>query len=153
AVNPDAVLFDEPGRRELSRMLRMRYLVLGEASAVCGTAVRARLIDLRRGVVVQTASVVASSPEAIQQSLPQFAEMLQMSDDDRVHYGVQVAKLGTLPATAAEVLVLSAEPDPSAGSTAPIIALSMRGPDPGAIGFQDITALGTADSVKSSPQD
>ena len=105
-VNLDAVLSDEIGCRELSKLLRMRYLVLGEASGVSGFAAGARLIDLQRGIVVQSARVIGPTSEVVQRSLPQFSAMLMMTDEDRVKYAARLATLGSPPATIAEEAAL-----------------------------------------------
>src|SRR5262249_58502046 len=49
---------NENGRREVGRLAKVRYLVVGSITPLNGILVQARLVDVRTGLVVQTAKVV-----------------------------------------------------------------------------------------------
>ena len=54
----------DAGRRELARLARVRYLVVGSVTRLGGVTAHARLLDLQTGLVVQTGKVAAPTPEA-----------------------------------------------------------------------------------------
>ena len=61
---------DEEGRGEFGRLARARYVVLGSVNRLSGIHLNARLVDTKTGLVVQTARVVASTPEEMTNRLP-----------------------------------------------------------------------------------
>src|SRR5262249_48705137 len=79
-LEASALADDEGGRREVGKLAKVRYLVLGSVSRVSGIVVSARLVDVRTGLVVQTAKVVGASPDEVLAQLPQLAGVLQMTD-------------------------------------------------------------------------
>lgn len=82
-VQSEALINDPEGGRQLSRAVKARYLVVGSLTAINGITVQARLIDVDTGLIVQTAKIVAQTPEELTQRLPRLAEELQMSDIEK----------------------------------------------------------------------
>jgi tetratricopeptide (TPR) repeat protein len=83
---------NDHGREEIGRIARVRYLVLGSVTPIGGITVHARLVDVRSGLVIQTAKIVAPTPEDLIQQLPDLAAMLQMNDQDKMEKEQQLAK-------------------------------------------------------------
>jgi tetratricopeptide (TPR) repeat protein len=79
------------GRAELGRLAKVRYLVVGSITRLSGLLVQTRLVDVRTGLIVQTARVVAATPEELLTQLPQLAAMLQMSDEEKRAYEQKLA--------------------------------------------------------------
>src|SRR5262249_27158169 len=63
---------------------KVRYLVLGSITPLAGITVNARLVDVRSGLVVQTAKVSAPTPEALLKELPRLGTLLLMNDAERL---------------------------------------------------------------------
>src|SRR5262249_59340350 len=72
------------GQRELGGLAKVRYLVLGSITPLASITVNARLVDVRSGLVVQTAKVSAPTPEALLKELPRLGTLLLMSDAERL---------------------------------------------------------------------
>jgi tetratricopeptide (TPR) repeat protein len=134
---------NESGRRELARIARVRYLVVGSVTRLGGVAVHARLLDLRTGLVVQTGKVTAPTAEALVPFLPQLAAMLQMTDEQRLAYEQQLAQQAAAPPVAPEVVVVPPPPvaDAPGSPPPPIIVATPRPPDFGGIAIADFQQL------------
>jgi len=89
---------NDAGRREVGRLAKVRYLVLGSISPLGGITVHARLVDVKSGLVVQTAKVVAGSPEEVLKRLPLLGQMLMMSDEQKIALEQQLAQQAPAPA-------------------------------------------------------
>jgi tetratricopeptide (TPR) repeat protein len=80
-------LLDDPAQqRELAKLAKVRYLVLGSIYPLTGVTVQARLVDVKTGLVVQTAKVVAPTPQDAFALLPELAKQLMMSDEEKMAY-------------------------------------------------------------------
>jgi hypothetical protein len=73
-------------RRELGRLARIRYLVVGSVTPLGGITVQARLIEVETGLIVQTARVTAANLDELLPRLKQLAVMLQMNDEQKAAY-------------------------------------------------------------------
>jgi tetratricopeptide (TPR) repeat protein len=71
---------------EVGRIAKLRYLVVGSVSRLGGVTVNARLVDVRSGLVVQTARASAPTAEDLLPLLPQMAAVLMMNDDQKLAY-------------------------------------------------------------------
>lgn len=133
----------EAGRRELARLARVRYLVVGSVTRLAGVTAHARLLDLNTGLVVQTGKVVAPTAEALVPLLPQLAAMLQMSDEQRLAYEQQLARQAAAIPVAAEVVNIAPPPAyaPGAPAPAPIIVNTTRPPEFGGVVVDDFRRL------------
>lgn len=80
------------GRRELGALARIRYLVVGSVSPVSGITVQARLVEVGTGLIVQTARVSAATLDELLPKLQQLAVMLQMNDDEKAAYEVELQR-------------------------------------------------------------
>lgn len=74
---------DADARREAGKAAKVRFLVVGSISAVAGITVQARMVDVETGLIVQTAKIVAQTPEELTQRLPQLARELMMKDQEK----------------------------------------------------------------------
>src|SRR5262249_34711654 len=83
---------NENCQREVGNLARVRYMVLGSVTPLCGITVNARLVDVRSGLIVQTAKVVARSPEEMLGLLPQLANLLMMTDQQKIAYEQQLVQ-------------------------------------------------------------
>jgi tetratricopeptide (TPR) repeat protein len=110
---------DDRGRREVGRLAKVRYLVVGSVSRLGGLAINARLVDVQSGLIVQTARVIAATPEELTNLLPQLAAVLQMTDEQKIAFeqkqAQQVAAVQPVAADAA----LPPPPPPPAPDVAP----------------------------------
>jgi len=80
------------GRRELGRLARVQYLVVGSVTPLCGITVNARLVEVRSGLIVQTAKMMARSPEEMLRLMPQLANLLMMTDEQKIAYEQQLVQ-------------------------------------------------------------
>ncbi|MCI0464360.1 MAG: tetratricopeptide repeat protein [Gemmataceae bacterium] len=86
----------EGDRREVGRLAKLRYLVVGSITPLGGLTAHARLVDVRTGLVVQTAKVVAPGPEQLVALMPELGKLLLMSDGERLAYERQQAQVARL---------------------------------------------------------
>jgi colicin import membrane protein len=154
------VIDQDAGRRELARLSKVRYLVVGSVVRLDGVTAHARLLDLQTGLVVQTAKLTAPTPESLIPLLPQLATMLQLSDDQRLAYEQQLARHAAAIPVAAEVTTIapytdatSPTPTPVFGDdeprkppvvrpiSGPIFVSSVRPPDLGGVVIEDFRQL------------
>lgn len=84
-------LGEADAQRELGRVAKVRFLVLGSVSRLGGITVNARLVDMQSGLVVQAAKVTAPTPEDVVAQLPELAKLLLMKDEERALYEAQKA--------------------------------------------------------------
>jgi tetratricopeptide (TPR) repeat protein len=131
---------NEPGRREAGRLARVRYLVLGSVTAYNGITVNARLVDVPSGLIVQTAQVVARTPEEMRGLLPQLANLLMMTDAQKMAYEQQQAQQVPLVPVVPEAPL---PPPPEVGQPAPppLVVYSPRPPDLGGLRPQDFEQI------------
>jgi tetratricopeptide (TPR) repeat protein len=83
---------NDQDQREVGRIAKVRYLVLGSVTRVGGISVNARLVDVKTGLIVQAAKISAGSPEELLAQLPKLAELLLMTDEQRLAYEADQAK-------------------------------------------------------------
>jgi tetratricopeptide (TPR) repeat protein len=83
---------NEAARRELGRLARTRYLVVGSVSDLGNLVVNARVIDLESGLIVQTARIVGDNLADVRRQLPQLGAILQMTDDEKLAFEEKQAK-------------------------------------------------------------
>ena len=136
---------DEAGRREVGRLANIRYLVLGSVTALNGITLNARLVDVRSGLVVQTARLVVPTPEQVVPQLCQLANMLMMTDEQKMAFEQLLAQ--QVPPPPPPPAVLPPPPPPlEAGLPLPppIIAFTPRPPDFGGLQPQDFVLVPAA---------
>ncbi len=79
-------------RQDVARLAGVRYLVLGSLIPVCGITAQARLVEVRTGLVVQTARISAPSVDVLMGRLPLLGQMLLMTDDQKLAFEQVVAQ-------------------------------------------------------------
>jgi tetratricopeptide (TPR) repeat protein len=140
---------------EVSRLAKVRYVVVGSVTPLAGVTVQARLVEASTGLVVQTARVSAPNTDALIPLLAQLAAVLQMTDEQRLAFE------GKLAAESAEVKPVDAgpmdilPPPPPAGEAvvaAPIITWSPRPAILGGLAIEDFAALPPRVATPSMPQ-
>jgi tetratricopeptide (TPR) repeat protein len=129
-------------QREVGRLAQLRFLVLGSVTPLSGITVSARLVDVRSGLVVQTAKVVAPTAEELLPLLPQLANVLQMTDEEKIAYEQRQAQ----QAAVQPVVVASLPPPPELPIAdqpppPPLVVNSPRPPELGAIRPEDFDRL------------
>src|SRR5262249_62364050 len=85
-LSPADLAQSAAGQRELPRLSRVRYLVVGSITPLAGVTVQARLVEVQSGLVVQTARLSAPSLEALLPTLKQVALLLQMTDEQKLAF-------------------------------------------------------------------
>ncbi|MCI0378933.1 MAG: tetratricopeptide repeat protein [Gemmataceae bacterium] len=94
----DPRFLDDPEQqRELGKVAKVRYLVLGSVSRLAGITVNARLVDVRTGLIVQTGKVSAPTAEQAVAALPELAKQLLMSDEEKLAWEQQQLQLAKRP--------------------------------------------------------
>jgi len=132
----------EHGRTEFARLAKVRYLVVGSITPLSGVTVHARLVDVRTGLVVQTARVSAPTPEAVIRLAPQLAAMLQMTDEQRLAYEQQLARHAAPPPVVAQLPTIPPPPVyVPATPPPPVVVVAPRPPNQGGIVFEDFQRL------------
>jgi tetratricopeptide (TPR) repeat protein len=134
------------GRRELGRLARVRYLVVGSISSLGGVTLQARLVEVPTGLIVQTARISAPTVEALVPKLRQVALMLQMNDEQKLAFEekLQNAVVAIKPIEAAPLAELPPPPPPPAPAAPPpppIVTYSPRPPALGGMVIEDFRAL------------
>ncbi|MFQ3591855.1 MAG: tetratricopeptide repeat protein [Gemmataceae bacterium] len=79
-------------RRELGRLAKIRYLVVGSVSPLGGITVQARLVEVETGLIVQTGRITAANLDELLPRLKQLAVLLQMSDEQKAAYEAEIQR-------------------------------------------------------------
>ena len=104
---------DADAQQQIAKLAEVRYLVVGSVSRLAGITVRARLIDMRTGLVVQTAKVVGANIEEAMNQLPDLAKQLLMTDDEKAQFDQEMQQnVAKKVAIVAENAVVPAAPLP-----------------------------------------
>jgi hypothetical protein len=144
---------DDPKQQALlGKVANVRYLVIGSVSRLAGVSVRARLVDVQTGLVVQTGRVLADSVEDALKQMPDLAQQLLMTDDAKMQADQQqnvppVPKVG-------DNAVVPPAPDPKAPAPAPnmnVPAPAVAGVNPNAFKFQAAPADGALPPLPPLP--
>lgn len=80
------------GLRELGRLAKVRYLVVGSVTPLSGVTAQARLVEVATGLIVQTGRVSAPTIDELVRKLPQLGAMLQMSDEQKAAYEAELQR-------------------------------------------------------------
>ncbi|MSU79602.1 MAG: tetratricopeptide repeat protein [Gemmataceae bacterium] len=114
---------DADAQQQIAKLAKVRYLVVGSVSRLAGVTVRAQLIDMRTGLVVQTAKVVGANIDEAMNQLPDLAKQLLMTDDEKALFDQEmqqnVAKKVAIVAENAVVPAAPLPPEPGAEMIAP----------------------------------
>lgn len=135
------------GRRELGRVARLRFLVVGSLSSLGGVTLHARLVEVNSGLIVQTARITAPTVEELVPKLPRVAIMLQMTDAQKVAYEEKIQKTAVVvikPIESTPVVSLPPPPPPPAPTVRPPVAIVTYNPAPppmGALVIEDFRRL------------
>lgn len=114
---------DADAQQQIAKFAKVRYLVVGSVSRLAGVTVRARIVDMRTGLVVQTAKVVGANIDEAMNQLPDLAKQLLMTDDEKAQFDQEmqqnVAKHVAPVAENAVVPAAPLPPEPGAEMVAP----------------------------------
>jgi tetratricopeptide (TPR) repeat protein len=136
---------DDPGaQRELGKLAKVRYLVLGSIYRLGGVTVQARLVDVKTGLVVQTAKVVAPTPEEAVALAPDLARQLMMSDAEKMAYDASAQQKFKAPPVIDEQAPLPPPPPPPVAgvAAAPVVQQDViQQPPPPPMGGLKIAAF------------
>ena len=112
---------DDPAQQQqLGKLAKVRYLVIGNVSRRVGVTVRARLVDVRTGLVVQTAKVVAPTIEEAINQVPDLAKQLMMSDESKMQFDAQQQEAKAAPVVPDNAEVPAAPLPPDRDDPAPV---------------------------------
>jgi tetratricopeptide (TPR) repeat protein len=130
------------GRREVARLARVRYLVVGSVTPLAGVTLQARLVEVSSGLVVQTARLSAPSVDALLPRLKHVALMLMMTDEQKAAFEAKCAEA----APVVRLIEVSAEippapPVPTAVVVAPLVTCTPRPPALGGLVIEDFGRL------------
>jgi tetratricopeptide (TPR) repeat protein len=129
----------------VGRLAKLRYLVVGSVSRLGGVTVNARLVDVRSGLVVQTARVSAPTAGELLPLLPQMAAVLMMSDEQKLAYEQRLSQQFAVapPPVSAEPAPLPPPPEATSDDPPPpvIVTAAPFAPPPGPITPEDFQRL------------
>jgi TolB-like protein len=114
---------DQANRAEVGRLAKVRYLVVGSVSRLGGVTLNARLVDVRSGLVMQTARVTAASADELPPLLPQLATVLMMIDEQKMAYEQDQARQTAVAVKAVEPAPLPPPPDVPAADDPPAVPI------------------------------
>jgi tetratricopeptide (TPR) repeat protein len=103
------VAASDEARQQVGRLARVRYLVVGSITPLCGITVNARLVEVQTGLVVQTAKLIAADPDDLMRRLPKLALMLQLTDEQKIAFEAELAQA---PAAVVQPAVIAPVPPP-----------------------------------------
>jgi tetratricopeptide (TPR) repeat protein len=80
-------LADSPeGRSQVGQLAKLRFLVVGSITPLNGITIHARLVDVRTGLIVQTARVSAPTIDGLMPRLPMLGQLLMMTDEQKMAF-------------------------------------------------------------------
>ncbi len=134
------------GRRELGRLAKVRYLVVGSITPLGGVTANARLVEMSTGVIVQTARVSAPTMEKLTPRLKDLAVMLQMDDAAKAAYEERlIAAYAAVPPISDKPLETIPPPPPApvivVGAPPPPVVVVTYSPRPPVLGTVVVTDL------------
>jgi tetratricopeptide (TPR) repeat protein len=106
-LNLPGIPDDAKQQRKIGKLAGVRYLVVGSVHRAIGVSVKARLIDLETGLVVQTAKVIAPSIDEALDQMKDLARQLMQADEANLKADVNA---GAQPAVVADGAVLPPAP-------------------------------------------
>jgi hypothetical protein len=140
-----ADLIDQPAsRQEVGRLAGVKYVVVGSLTPLCGITAQARLVEVRSGIIVQTARISAANPEALIARLPLLGQMLLMSDEQKLAFEQAQALKATEVRPIDPPSTIPPPPPPPAPDQPPpppIVTYSPRPPGFGGLVLADFQAL------------
>lgn len=98
---------DAKQQKKIGKLAGVRYAVVGSVQRLIGVSVKARLIDVETGLVVQTGKVVAPSMEEALDKMKDLATQLMQTDEASLKAD---ANQGAAPVIVADGAVLPAAP-------------------------------------------
>jgi tetratricopeptide (TPR) repeat protein len=131
-------------RQQLGQLAKVRYLVVGSITPLNGILVNARLVDIRTGLIVQSARLVVATPEEMLGRLRQLANVLMMTDEQMFAYETQQAQRAVEDLKPVVVAPLPPPPPPPVAGQPlppPILVFSPRPPVLGGLVIDDFRAL------------
>jgi tetratricopeptide (TPR) repeat protein len=135
-------LVDNPkGRAAVGQLARLRYLVVGSVSPLNGVTLRARLVEVRTGLVVQTARLSAPTVNDLLPRLPQLAAELMMSDEQKLAYEQSLARQAAPPVEVIQAAPIPPPPAPDLPPPPPVITYTPRPPAFGGLVIEDFNRL------------
>lgn len=113
-------LDDPKQQQQIGKLAKSRYLVVGSVQRIVGVSVRARLVDVQTGLVVQTGKIVAANMEEALNLAPNLAEQLMMTDEAKRQFEQEVREKAAKPAAKApDDAVIPPAPLPAAAAPPP----------------------------------
>jgi tetratricopeptide (TPR) repeat protein/TolB-like protein len=101
-------------QREIAKLARVRFMVLGSVRRLGAVTVQARLVDTTTGLVVQTGKISAPTFEQVLSALPALTKQLLMTDEEKAAFDQVQIQVAQRIAPVAENAVLP--PLPVAGA-------------------------------------
>jgi tetratricopeptide (TPR) repeat protein len=139
------------GQEELGRLARVRYLVLGSIFPLNGVTINARLVEVKSGLVVQTAKLNGPSFEALVPRLAQLGQMLLMTDEQKLAFEQALAQRA--PEVPPAPLDAPLPPPPALNDPPPppVFAYSARPPALGGLLVEDFRTFPAVAVVPAPP--
>ncbi|HEV3084665.1 MAG TPA: hypothetical protein VGY66_33185 [Gemmataceae bacterium] len=129
--------------QEVARLAGVRFLVVGSLSPLNGVTAHARLVEVRTGLIVQTARMSAPTVDALMKRLPLLGQILLMSDEQKMAF--ELAEAQRAPEVQPIELVGAVPPPPvflpDQPPPPPLVTFSFRSPAFGGLTVADFNAL------------
>jgi tetratricopeptide (TPR) repeat protein len=136
------LIANQDGRREVGRLAKLQYMVVGSVSPISGVTVNARLVDVRTGLIVQTGKISAPTAEEAVKLLPQLAQILMMSDEEKTAYEKQSAEQAAAAPPPAPIQEnIPPPPSQETQPPPPVITTTHRPPDMGNLQATDFDRI------------
>ncbi len=136
---------DDPlARQEIGRLAGLRYLVVGSLTPLNGVTAQARLVEVRTGLIVQTARISAPSIDALIPRLKVLGQMLMMNDDQKMAFEAGFAERAAVAVQAVNVaqpLPPPPPPDIQGPPPPPIVAFAPQPPPLGGLVIEDFRRI------------
>jgi colicin import membrane protein len=145
-------LLDQPtSRREVGRLSGVKYVVLGSLTPLCGITAQARLVEVRSGIIVQTARISAPNAESLIARLPLLGQMLLMTDEQKLTFELAQAQKAAEVRPIDPAATIPPPPAPDQPPPPPIVTYTARPPAFGGLALADFQALPPVVAVAPPP--
>lgn len=141
-VEPHSLIDQQEQRSEVGRMAQIKYLVVGSLASLNGLlTVNARLVEASSGLIVQTGRVTARNSQELMQRLPELAQQLLMTDEEKLAYQQRLQADVPPPVPVEEALKELPPLQPQAPPPPPIITTAAKPPAFGNLRIDDFQRL------------
>ncbi|MFL5341791.1 MAG: hypothetical protein ACJ8F7_16725, partial [Gemmataceae bacterium] len=82
-LRAERITDDDLSQQQLGQAAKVQYLIVGSITPVAGFTVQARLVDVKTGLIMQTARIVAADADELGLLVADLAEQLLLNDQQK----------------------------------------------------------------------